>query len=320
MRSAIAICLTALTAMALLAETPDAAPTSKPAARRESLLDDGSLLDGSSIPVTLPTIIDRKPIVRRKPAIREGVTIFDRRTGVRADPTGKWWIIDDPKAGHLYLLPCQLLESIEGLRAREGDVEMKLSGETYHYNAKHYLMLRRVLRITDDEKRAPAPAVATPIATPTVATTRPATTTQPTATTQPAATADDVTEALLSETMGRPVIPPATPVERKDPTPSVAPTNEPLPAGPGQMIINRLGRISPAAGGWRLLTFEADNTLREPPVWIMPNEHLRWMEAMNNACRDREVVFRVSGEIHQYRGQQFLLIRSAIQKRNLDQF
>ena len=121
MRPAVTICVAVVVAATVLAGPPaDGPPASRPAGGEsllegDSLLDDGGLLDEASVPVTLPSIVDRKRPVRKAPKLREGVTIFDRRGELKSDKTGKWWIVPDAKAGQLYLLPCELLAT-EGPR------------------------------------------------------------------------------------------------------------------------------------------------------------------------------------------------------------
>jgi len=311
MKLALTISLAAAWALALSA----AEPTDD---GRESLLDGGGLLDDSAVPITPPAIVDEHHARRVLPAIPEGATIFDRRVRLRRGANDKWWVVDDPKADQIRLLPCELLETAENIHGRAPDTDFKLSGEVYHYDGRHYLMLRRVLRVLPE--REPAPRPTTRPAPPPVAATQPASA-PAAATTRPSgATADDVAGALLGEIMGRPVVAPRHPVVPVAPAPSVVRAGEPLPPGPGRMVIGRLGRLAPAAGRWRLLAFEADNTLREPPVNVLPNEHLRRMELLSQAARRRQVVFNISGEIHQYRGRRFLLVRNAIVRRDMDQF
>ena len=86
------------------------------------------------------------------------------------------------------------------------------------------------------------------------------------------------------------------------------------------MVVNRLARLRPAEAAFPLVTFEADNTLREPPLPVLPNEHLQRMETLSDGGAAAGVIFHVTGEIHQYRGRQYLLLRNVLRKRNLDQF
>jgi len=86
------------------------------------------------------------------------------------------------------------------------------------------------------------------------------------------------------------------------------------------MVVNRLGRLLPGKGRWPLLAFRADNTLREPPMRVLPNGNLQRLESMSESGSAAGAVFHVSGEVHQYRGAQYLLIRNVIRKRSMDEF
>ncbi len=279
------------------------------------------LLDESAVPVLTPTIMDRQPPARRAVLITEGSGILDRRASLRRK--GYWRTIADPKAEELYLLPCELLETTEAVQERSPEMRFELSGEVYHYRGRYFLMLRRVMQVL-----APPPAEPEPAPDPRPqATSGPvgsATTSGPTS--APArgigASAEDVAKALLSDEVTRPVRAVRRPMARTEIAPSVAPTSRPLPPGPGRMVVHRLGRLVPPAapGEWPLLVFESDNTLREPPLPILPNEHLQQMERLSDNGQAVGTVFHVSGEIHQYRGRQYLLVRSALKKRDLDLF
>ena len=321
----VTICLACVGALALAAAEPDPPPAPTDGSAT-GLLDRG-LLDGTAVPVTPPAIVDVKTAKPHVPLIAEGTAVLDRRTGLRRAGSRGKWVIDDPRVEALELLPCDLLESAEKLVADDPGAEFKLSGEVYEYRGTYYLMLRRVLRVLaaekQDERRARAgrPATATnPKPTPATAPAPAASTPASAPASDGGATSDDVARQLLGEVLGRPVVAPSAPLGRVAVTPSVAPTAQPLPPGPGRMVVNRLGRLLPKNGPWRLLAFEADNTLREPPMQLLPNQHLRRMETLSGNGTARGVVFHVSGEIHQYRGSQYLLVRSVIVRRDLNQF
>ncbi len=323
MRQAAAICVAAATALAGAAGDGGAGAPSSPAA--PGLLD-GGLLDESAVPVLTPTIMDRKPPARRAVLITEGTGILDRRASLRRK--GYWRTIADPQAEELYLLPCELLETTEAVQDRSPQIRFELSGEVYHYRGRYFLMLRRVMQVLAARPPEPQPPPEQPSpeqssqpasgpvgsATTSGAASRPARGT--------GASADDVAKALLSDEVARPVRPVRRAVARAEIAPSVAPTSRPLPPGPGRMVVHRLGRLVPPAapGEWPLLVFESDNTLREPPLPILPNEHLQEMERLSDQGRAAGTVFHVSGEIHQYRRRQYLLVRSAMKKRDLDLF
>jgi hypothetical protein len=77
----------------------------------------------------------------------------------------------------------------------------------------------------------------------------------------------------------------------------------------GSPIVNRVGRLSPGAdGGAAEFTFESDGqALRDPPLLILPNLKLMLMEdSVRNA--NRELRFRVTGIVTEYRGRNYLLL------------
>lgn len=295
------------------------------------------LLDESAVPVISPSIVDEDSARARPPRIPEGTTIFDRRASLRRGPAGKWWTISDPRVDRLYLLPCELLETVEDVCGDRPAAMFELSGEVYHYRGEYYLMLRRVLEVDPASPPGNQQKPATPDRQPAGdATTSPdrkpaesgttsrdrkgaddATTTKPA---DAGPSAEDVAATLLKEVGGRPVLAPKRPLGRAEVVASVAPPANPLPPGPGRMVVNRLARLRPSNQTWPLVVFEADNTLREPPLPVLPNEHLAKMERLSDGGAAAGAIFHVSGEIHQYRGRQYLLLRNVLLKRDLDQF
>ena len=278
------------------------------------------LLQDGDVPIISPSIVDEKVPKRPLPKIPEGTTIFDHRTTLRRGPGGKWWTIDDPRVERLYLLPCELLATAEDVCRERPAAELAISGEVYHYCGNYYLMLRRVLEVQPTTPASLDRHQAGQTATqPASADRKGAASATTTKSPDGGPSAEDVATALLDPVGGRPVVAPTQPLGRAQVVSSVAPPGVPLPTGPGRMVVNRLARLRTKAGGWALLAFESDNTLREPPLPVLPNEHLQKMEQLSAAAAVG-AIFHVSGEIHQYRGRQFLLLRNVIRKRNLDQF
>ena len=80
----------------------------------------------------------------------------------------------------------------------------------------------------------------------------------------------------------------------------------------GTDLVNRVGRLTRSAdgNGWEF-TFESDGrTMLDPPVIILPNLTLMLME--NNAAgASRDVRFRITGEVTEYRGRNYVLLRKA---------
>ncbi|NQU74795.1 MAG: hypothetical protein HQ546_00605 [Planctomycetes bacterium] len=136
------------------------------------------------------------------------------------------------------------------------------------------------------------------------------------------AAADAVIQALLrSRVVKEPVLPTSAtaPAGEGD---SEAPKAlfQPLPKPPGSMIFNRLGRlVKDEASGWWTFRFESEkNLLYEPPMRVLPNRLLEEMETILEKNSIAPTVrFLVSGEVTHYRGNQYLLIRRKLVKREM---
>ncbi|KKK86840.1 hypothetical protein LCGC14_2759210, partial [marine sediment metagenome] len=135
--------------------------------------------------------------------------------------------------------------------------------------------------------------------------------------TRPSASADDVAKELLADPPDRPVIPLAPPPARGGGEPSVPPTAEPIQAGPAGMVVHRLTRmVRTLEQAWPKVTYVADNTLREPPMRALPNFNRQKMEDLSGTGR----LFHVSGEVHHYKGADYILLRHVMLKRDMGQF
>ncbi len=158
----------------------------------------------------------------------------------------------------------------------------------------------------------------------------PAPASRPAASTRPAsrpadvrdeATADAVIRELLRDRPKIPVVPSTgTTPPTSQPITVVAPKSvmRPLPMPPGAMIVDRVGRLVKAPGeAWWSFHFESEkNVLYEAPVRILPNRLLEEMEDLSGGGTRPGVKFRVSGEVTEYRGQRYLLLRRMLLKRD----
>lgn len=90
-------------------------------------------------------------------------------------------------------------------------------------------------------------------------------------------------------------------------------------AAPGAMLVDRVGRlVKDPKSEWWLFVFESErNILREPPLRILPNRWLETMEEVSAGGTRPGVKFRVSGELTEYRGTRYILLRKALVERNL---
>ena len=168
---------------------------------------------------------------------------------------------------------------------------------------------------------APAPvAESLPATQPVMSATQPAV--PATQTGDPAeASADAVIRALLDERK-IPVLPSAPSTAPASAPATVAPEAiiKPLPMPPGAMVFNRLGRLVREPGGtWWTFRFESEKSvLYEPPMRVLPNQQLEAMEAILETTPTGNARFVVTGEVLQYRGEQYLLIRKKLVKRSMD--
>jgi hypothetical protein len=88
----------------------------------------------------------------------------------------------------------------------------------------------------------------------------------------------------------------------------------------GTFIVNRVGRLTRSADGQQEeFAFDADNkTMRDPPVVILPNLKLMQMEnAVAGSSRDLR--FRVSGMVTEYKGRNYVLLDKVVVVPDLDQ-
>ena len=303
------------------AEKPAGVPASQPS-REGSLLEEGAF-DEARVPLTPPTQLKLRPR-RSPPLLREGTPYVDHLTGIEKDPTGQWWTVPDELVDRLYLLPCEWLEAVENERSSP-QTQFRLTGEVYRYHEAYYLKLQKAVVVTPaPAPPASRPAESAPPPAPVTTASRP-TTTAPSSDTR--ASAEDIERELVKQGPSRPILPAAPPA----PDPSAAAPGRLLRPGPGRMLVNRLVRLVPAehdaSGGaepkrfvWRMLRFEADNTLREPPMRILPSRKLEMLERLSGNGAKPGVQFYVSGGVHTYRGRRYVLLRSVYRKREMGQF
>ena len=89
------------------------------------------------------------------------------------------------------------------------------------------------------------------------------------------------------------------------------------------MVIDRLVTFLPVGhGNWVEAVFEADNNGQEPPLRVLPSVFLPGPP--DGADPDSMVGttqrYWVSGEITEYRGRRYLLLRKALVRRDMGQF
>lgn len=83
----------------------------------------------------------------------------------------------------------------------------------------------------------------------------------------------------------------------------------------GARMVDRSGRVS-QEGDWWVFSFEPDSTGKgEMPMKLLPNQSLERMVRESRGGAD-SVIFIVSGEVTEFRGENFLLPRKVLRKRN----
>ncbi|MFN4242486.1 MAG: hypothetical protein ACK4PI_04530 [Tepidisphaerales bacterium] len=81
----------------------------------------------------------------------------------------------------------------------------------------------------------------------------------------------------------------------------------------GTFVVDRTGRLLRSGEGFGFeFVFESDGrTLRDPPMIILPNSRLQMMEEAVRSA-NRNLRFRVTGMVTEYRGRNGLLIEKAV--------
>ena len=195
------------------------------------------------------------------------------------------------------VLPCRLLESMEAIAKKDPAVKFRVWGETTVHGRRCYFL--------------PQLPTSVSIATGS-ATTGPTTgqgaqpTSTPTTGKAPPRAADVLTE-LLRGSPARPIVPR---IDATEPSSGRA-------VARGRVLVDRLVRVLPEEGSnWKLLRFESDNTLQEPPIRLLQCNMLAVAETFARTTR----TLRVTGEVHHYKGKQYVLLRKVLRQRQLGRF
>lgn len=278
------------------------------------------LLDKPEVPITPPLNADKPVAVSPLPA--EGSMVVDRLCRLCSERDSDWLVLTfEPEPGRAdeperRVLPSRLLEQMETLAARTPGTRFRISGETTVFEDHAYLLPTKVTTLPPETAPASAPPKApTP-------TTKPAPATGRAADKNDEPSSSELLDALLGEDPGLPIqTVPVMPDSLK--TKSVAPTGPSvLPVARGEMVADRLVRlVRDPQGKWWLAAFEADNTLQEPPMRLLPCGMLAKAQAKAAGARPgRMRILRVSGMVTRYAGNRYLLLRKAIVELNLGQF
>jgi hypothetical protein len=285
--------------MVSTAEPPAVSPV-------EPTTEPSLLVDRRPVPITPPT--SAIPFPRRtRSAVPESMVIDARCRLIREEETG-WSVVEFLDAlptgfpPQMHVLPGRELETLEAAAAKDPRAEFRVTGQTTAYRGKAYLL---VLNLSRD---LPAPPPARPPAPPaeTVARDEHAPAAEATANDE----AEHVRSTLMRDRPARPIVPAPA-----DPTPQAEESEALPPAAPpaGDIFIDRIVRIARTQGGqWMEARFEADNTLQEQPVLLLPCRLLERAETLDGKMR-------ITGILRRYRGRDYLLLRKVIPERDMGQ-
>ena len=80
----------------------------------------------------------------------------------------------------------------------------------------------------------------------------------------------------------------------------------------GTLLVDRMGRLSHSENGAAEFTFESDGkALQDPPMLLLPNQKLGELEQLI-AVSNRDLKFRVTGVVTEYKGRNYLLVEKYI--------
>lgn len=168
---------------------------------------------------------------------------------------------------------------------------------------------------------------AAPATGPFAATTRPATTQ---AATRPADPRTLSSGVLLGQLLTKPAAGLAQPLQPVPEGPTSDATSGPGAVKPGAVavatlregtyVIDRVGRLQLSADGSQAqFVFEADGrSMREPPLIVVPSLKLMEMENINAVDR-RDTKFRISGQVTEYRGRNYVLLEKVMREPEMRQ-
>jgi hypothetical protein len=288
----------------------------------------------------------------------EGSSVNDRRCRLVNDTQTGWWIarFDGPAQSKAdaqrWVMPSRLLEEMEQYAKDNPQANFRISGESFVYQNKPFILLGKVLIELPkpaEDVAAPAPALVSAPASTASQVTASTTKARPAGSkvvSRPsrAKASDDVLSKLMDQEPTRPIL---TPVE--DPADqmhvaSVAPigNTQELLGGLDEMVVDRAVRLVQAEDGlpWWQVKFESDNTLQEPPIRLLPCALLenslkglgvqragkKYVPKKGNMPRaaiatEADIgVFEVSGVITQYKGNRYLLLRKCQRLRDMWQY
>ncbi len=261
----------------------------------------------------------------RVPLPKDGAFIQDRKCRLYRHPESNWLILrfipdDQGRApADCWVLPSRLLEEMEKTASVQPDAIFRVSGESKVYQKRAFIHLGKVGVESDFDPLEDA------VHEGDVETASEDDPDREEVRTIEEGSSDDVLEVLLTERPAMPVVKPreSAPEDREQPggvSPEIADQDVTHP-GRGQSVVDRTVIFLPSEeGNWTEVVFESDNHGQEPPLRALPCAALSKAERVNTDRPHDSVRFRVSGEITEYKGKRYLLIRKAIERRDMDEF
>lgn len=301
---------------------------------------DFRLLKDPLVPITAPKGALLRRNIRNQPLPVEGMAVVNRVGTIRLDKDSGWMSMTfENQPGKTWVIPrrllqCRLLERVEEILATNSNTRFSIIGETTIHAGNAYLIFRRVAVLDSPpppkapkpspDKTAPKPLVMSQKSeSKKAAAPPPAKTEQKKNANKALITTTDLISAMMKDTPQTALRVAMVPHRSRDENVvSVAPAGkEPLNPGRKSMVVDRLVRlVQSSSGHWWEVHFESDNTLREPPMRILPNSLLSRAVQLNNQLGQGALKLRVSGEITFYKDQRYLLLRKILRQRDMDQF
>jgi hypothetical protein len=267
------------------------------------------------IPVELPAVSKAEPATEPSLLMERGpvpITLPTAAIPLNLPPRFVLEFLDNLPGGfpaQMRVLPGRELAFLEALAAQDPPGEFRVTGQTTSYRGKAYILLLTIAKDSppraqrSEQPSGPAPALPAPEAL--RATSRPV----------PADDAERIRTSLMKNRPARPLVPPPVPPTPRNLEAGGASSLRPPAAPPaGDILIDRTVRIASSPDGqWMEARFEADNTLQEQPVPLLPCRLLERAEVIGGKVR-------ITGILRRYKGQDYLLLRKVLTERNMGQF
>ncbi len=275
------------------------------------------------VPFT-PARGSKEPIFVEHPIPPSGTMVIDRRATVLLNkPTG-WYVARfENEKGKPYevsrlLLPCEMTEELSAMNAENPNAILRLTGETFVYRGQPYLL---PLSASIDTPQHPMPSPKGPEQAMAPKEDEVAAVTG----TSGESSAEDIQESLRKQ-YGGDTDPVISPIRRKEgghsPVPSEAPAlGREIAPSRSTLVVDRLVVVTQESDSkWWVIRFEADNTLMESPIRILPCEPLERIENIVKNSPKNYLRFRISGNVYSYKGKYYLLLRKLLVEREMGQF